>query len=465
MNVLSRNRVKRSCPDARPDLDMLRRTSQHIQISCRTGVGLCRLRQEFAAIDLSADGVPETCDTPNLTGSVIAARDIEELEGAVFPWQLDMRQVSKGTMDARIRLGEVGGILATRAHWSRKVVAVGATPAVYLALAGSASEKSFKYCGHEIDSRQVACGLDGTDIDFATPQLEDHWVLLIPQKLLVDYLGERTMAALRGRRVLRCEPNLSSRLFSLANRAVDSRLSSHGPFLERHSTKALRADLLEAAAQLVTGSDGNRRDSGRRRRYRACCRAIAYSKRLREPIGVQDMARIVGVSRRTLERAFAETLGISPYRYLRLHRLNRLHRELRSAHPGERSVTAMLSEWGFSELGRTAVEYKRLFGESPSVTLAERPVSPSLKLADALIAAQSSTFTDLLDPGCRVENSRSYSLEGGQLGEKRVRSWHQTGHQPSFNRRDALGHPIPSTREIHWRSHESSLVRTARPPL
>ena len=102
-----------------------------------------------------------------------------------------------------------------------------------------------------------------------------------------------------------------------------------------------------------------------------------------------------GMSRETLERAFEETLGISPYRYMRLHRLNRLHRELRSAHPGERSVTATLSEWGFSELGRTAVEYKRLFGQSPSVTLIEGPLSPSLKLADALITAPSSTFTDL----------------------------------------------------------------------
>ena len=50
-------------------------------------------------------GSHEACDTPNLTGSVIAARDIEELEGAVFPWQLDMRKVSKWTMDARIRFG------------------------------------------------------------------------------------------------------------------------------------------------------------------------------------------------------------------------------------------------------------------------------------------------------------------------------------------------------------------------
>jgi len=35
-----------------------------------------------------------------------------------------------------------------------------------------------------------------------------------------------------------------------------------------------------------------------------------------------------------------------------------------------------------------------------------------------------------LEPGCirDSENSRSQSLEGGQLGEKRVRSWHQTGY-------------------------------------
>ena len=87
-------------------------------------------------------------DRDELTGTVIASRDIEELESSVFPWQLDMRQVSSGTLDARIRLGQVGDILVTREHWSHRVVAAGATPSGFLALSGLGSKRSFKWCGH-----------------------------------------------------------------------------------------------------------------------------------------------------------------------------------------------------------------------------------------------------------------------------------------------------------------------------
>jgi len=331
-----------------------------------------------------------TYDTADLDGSLIVARDIEELEASVFPWQLGMQQVSTGTMDARIRLGQVGGILVTREHWSRKVTAVGATPPGCLALAGLGSRRTFKWCGHEIDSRHLVCGLDSAEVDFATPRSADHWVVLIPQELMMNYLGEEAVAALRGRRVLRGEPNLSRRLLALANRAVDPSSGCNERKLGRYSKNALRADLLDAAAQLVTGDDWNRDHSSPPWRYETCRNAITHVRSLRVAISVPELAASVGVKRRTLERAFQENLGISPYRFLRLSRLNRLHRELRKARPDRRKVTALLLDCGFSEMGRTAAEYKDLFGTSPSTTLTDKPSLPGLRLADALVEPRSS---------------------------------------------------------------------------
>ena len=323
--------------------------------------------------------------TPDLTGSVITARDIEVLESSVFPWQLDMRQVSSGTLDARIHIGQVGGILATREYWSRGLVASGTTPSGYVALAGTGSEKTIKWCGEEIDSQRVLCGIDSAEIDFATPDFEDHWVLLVPERLLLDYLGERPVEALRGQRALSCHPSLSARLLALASRSCVPAEAANGPNLGRHTTLALRSDLLDAVAQLVTGDLGNQETSSPRGHYQVCCRAIAYVKSVRMPITVPELASAVNVKRRTLERAFRRSLGISPYRFLRLHRLNRLHKDLRAGRSQGKTVTALLMDWGFSELGRTAVEYKSLFGESPSATLARGASPTGLRLADALV--------------------------------------------------------------------------------
>ena len=54
-------------------------------------------------------------DNPvDLSGSVITASEVAMLQESVDPWQLDMRQVTSGAMDARIRIGQLGDILVTR---------------------------------------------------------------------------------------------------------------------------------------------------------------------------------------------------------------------------------------------------------------------------------------------------------------------------------------------------------------
>jgi AraC-like DNA-binding protein len=114
-------------------------------------------------------------------------------------------------------------------------------------------------------------------------------------------------------------------------------------------------------------------------------RAIEYAESLKQPITVPEFAAAAGVSRRVLEMAFQETLSNTPLQYLHRRRLNFVHRELLNAEPGSSSVTEVAIRWGYSELGRFAVEYKRLFGESPSTTLkaSRRPVS--MILMDSLL--------------------------------------------------------------------------------
>lgn len=87
---------------------------------------------------------------------------------------------------------------------------------------------------------------------------------------------------------------------------------------------------------------------------------------------LDDLARIGGVSDRTLHSAFLEQLGISPKRFLRLRLLNLARRELRRADPEATRVTDVLTRIGIWEWGRFARDYRTLFGELPSATLYRR---------------------------------------------------------------------------------------------
>ncbi|RWQ63325.1 MAG: helix-turn-helix domain-containing protein [Mesorhizobium sp.] len=87
-----------------------------------------------------------------------------------------------------------------------------------------------------------------------------------------------------------------------------------------------------------------------------------------DPIHISELCIALNVSRRTLHRAFRETLGLGPVEYLRLARLAQVRRRLTSARSGTVNVSQAALEAGFSDLGRFAAYYRRLYGEVPSQT-------------------------------------------------------------------------------------------------
>lgn len=87
-----------------------------------------------------------------------------------------------------------------------------------------------------------------------------------------------------------------------------------------------------------------------------------------EPITVEDLTTATNVEYRTLLRAFHRYLNVGPKHYLKLRQLNLVRLALRHNTDRSRNVTNILSEYGVTEFGRFAIEYKRLFGEAPSET-------------------------------------------------------------------------------------------------
>lgn len=99
--------------------------------------------------------------------------------------------------------------------------------------------------------------------------------------------------------------------------------------------------------------------------------ALAYDGNLQ----VSALSRALGVSERTLRKLFNEILGRPPSRHLRMLRLSEVRRALLAAHGQPVTVTEIATDFGFAELGRFSVEYRKVFGESPSETLSHGPLS------------------------------------------------------------------------------------------
>ena len=94
------------------------------------------------------------------------------------------------------------------------------------------------------------------------------------------------------------------------------------------------------------------------------------------PMYIMELCGALGVSYWTLRACCQEHLGMSPKRYLLLRRMHLVRQALRRADPGSMTVTEIATNCGFWELGRFAVVYRSLFGESPSTTLGRSPGDP-----------------------------------------------------------------------------------------
>jgi AraC-like DNA-binding protein len=68
---------------------------------------------------------------------------------------------------------------------------------------------------------------------------------------------------------------------------------------------------------------------------------------------------------RTLQAGFQRHLGMSPMAYVRVVRLRRAHRDLRSADPSHHTVAAIAHGWGFTHLSRFAAAHKTTYGQTP----------------------------------------------------------------------------------------------------
>lgn len=98
-------------------------------------------------------------------------------------------------------------------------------------------------------------------------------------------------------------------------------------------------------------------------------RAIDYMRaHLHQPITIEEIAAAANVGIRTLQLSFRQWRMTTPMTYLHQLRMTQAHQDLLAQPPGS-SVAEIARKWGFSHLGRFAIDYKRQFGESPSETL------------------------------------------------------------------------------------------------
>lgn len=229
--------------------------------------------------------------------------------------------------------------------------------------------------GAPLEANDIALSGGGQNYCHVVPA-NSHWGgMSLPSETVA-----RAFRALVGRDALspntltiRTTPSAMARLRYL--HATAGHLAEQAPRVVANAKVArrLEASLREAMIGCMAGSGArdDRAAVGRHDTIMRRLRAVLHDD-AEEEAGLSELCASVGVSARTLRACCHEYLGMGPKRFLTLRRLHRARRALQDA-PPTATVTEIATSLGFWELGRFSVEYRRHFGESPSVTLCRAP--------------------------------------------------------------------------------------------
>ncbi|PCI57770.1 MAG: AraC family transcriptional regulator [Gammaproteobacteria bacterium] len=93
---------------------------------------------------------------------------------------------------------------------------------------------------------------------------------------------------------------------------------------------------------------------------------------IKDDISVEQLAVLSKVSQRTLYNIFTRYKSVTPMHYIKQKKLLHVRKALQRKEGSCRNITEVALDFGFMHLGRFSSEYRKVFGELPSVTLRNR---------------------------------------------------------------------------------------------
>lgn len=301
--------------------------------------------------------------------------DADEQAACLRDWDQVYEQLTPGQFEGRFMEIWFRGIQLFREVTNQSVHEQGMMRAGDRVLGVPVSMQGQGYfCGRPITPDAIMTMRGGDELEFSAPEHFDVVAVSVPVEVLSRYtrdIEHRDIEEdLRNTAVIQASKTHVDDFRGFLLTALES--VSRTPAMLQYPAmqKGLEHALLSSVVKAVGRTDDTRTSASPTARHAIVSRAQDYMREhVEEPLTVEDLCRVLGVSRRTLQYSFQEVLQLNPVSYLRAMRLNGVRRMLKSADPQRHSVQDIAARWGFWHLSHFANDYRRMFGELPSETL------------------------------------------------------------------------------------------------
>jgi AraC family ethanolamine operon transcriptional activator len=303
----------------------------------------------------------------------LTSQDVDEIPAALAAWDVEWRQLSKGNFCGQFKSAQFNSIELFYLSWNQSMQIQGSSPpgtvsfGIQISSQGRAVWRGLKY-----DNQDVLIN-SNQEVDLKVPAGYEMFFVTVKQDLLL------TCADLQQRQL--CQKDLQKSLgranLAVLN-AIKAYLQSNFALLESNYSNSKHPDPQSITQDvmsllitvLLTLEDYSTQISHSQQRAQLVKRLEQYMlTHLDQPLTIEQLCAVAGISERSLNNYFHDLLDMSPIAYFKALRLNRVRSALKLADPTIDKVASVAKQWGFQHMGYFSVDYKAMFGESPSETL------------------------------------------------------------------------------------------------
>lgn len=313
------------------------------------------------------------------SSTVLDFTDPYEYRKAIHAADLQVIVAARGTFEARLTSIKFDRLWTQHARLSLPAVTYSAVDKSrnIIFFQFVPAQAPILHSGFEVSPNEFMAYAPGSEHHYRTSTSYHCGAMsLSPQDLakFSEALLGRELRATSVTRAMRPPAALMSRLLRLQKAAGELAATAPDMLENPEVAKALEQELIRAMVACLAdpATEERNRSNGRRQSLMRRFEQLLDEKP-HDPLYVAEVCAAIGVSERSLRLHCQEQLRMSPHQYLTLRRMNLVWRALALADPAVKTVTGIANDHGFAELGRFAVTYRKLFGESPSVTLRRPP--------------------------------------------------------------------------------------------
>lgn len=311
-------------------------------------------------------------ETPTLADAAAvhaaSTSDIDEQAALLRGWNQSYDQISCGRFQGSFLEAQIDRVQIFREITSNSLQQTGALPEGTIAIGAPVSLLgSATFCGHQCNGNQlhVFSGRDG--FEFFSPRGLDIVGFIVSESDLRATLTtdeqENIWLSLRQAHLRSVDPVALNRIHHLYSDISEVLSEPSNPSYDAARLSAMFRDMVAAIVASLSGGEARKHDLAPENRALLVRNARDLVRENPHDFAcVASLCRELGISRRTLQHAFQEALGVKPSSYIRAVRMNGARRAIKHAN----SVAEAATLWGFWHFGRFARDYHMMFGELPS---------------------------------------------------------------------------------------------------